>query len=540
MLSRREWIVAGACLLSLGAVAAFALAPRLQSLLEQAAHEHLRALEAQSGGARFDRVSVRFDGQTARVSGAVRSTADARRLIDSLREELRTPGNEQNPVARVEAGDDLAVRPLDPGWLLAALRGYDAEVIGVCASEAERSALEENLRRRWPTWRGKIQFALQVDPRRFDESAGWMLTVRQLPAPEARGRKSARLLAATIGGSWQDTVIEDNEAPPDELRAIGMSGNEWAERGRPRQESVRAHLLAETEWEIEQERLRKLPPAHVFLARRGDQVLLRGEVFDLEAKRALFSAVMTALPGSRILDDLRATGARRPASAPGVPAAEVLNGSKDGKACALGVPGRGWIALDWEEAPESPAWQASLPHGFDARELAADSAVVIDWLQGANAGIPALPVPPRPAFVTLAAYAGRVVVGGQLAEEALRAQLLEAVKRAYTSGWSVRDEVAVTGACASSPTIQHTVQSVPDAKPGERLLAVALPGQPWRRLPAEVLLEPAALTEEALPAGLPATLVTAALQNSLDEMRALGFDFATEPSDGKNHADDKP
>lgn len=532
-------MVAGGCLLLFWAVAGLVLAPRLLHRLEGAASAALGALEAQSGGARFDRVSVRFDGQRARLHGAVRSPADARRLLDTLRADLRTPGNNWNPVTAV-AADSLTVRPLDPGWLLAAVRGYEAEVVGVCASEAERRALEGSLRRRWPTWRGRIDFALQVDGRRFDESKDWLKTVQNLPAPEGRGRRSAKLLAAPIGGLWRETATDESATPPAALKTLGLSGAEWKERGLPLQTRVREHLLAEIAWEAEQERLRALPPAHVFLARRGDHVLLRGEVFDLEAKRALFSAVMAALPGCRILDDLRAAGARRPGSGPGVPAAEALATDKDGKVLALGLPGRDWTRLDWEVARDAEPWRDALPPGLDAKQVAEDSALVIDWLQGAHAGIPALPAPPRPAFVTLAAYAGRVVVGGQLAEEALRAQLLEAVKRAYPTGWSVRDEVEVTGACAASADVQHTAQSVPVAAAPKALLAVAIPGQPWRVLSERLLLDSAALAPDALPAGLTASLVTASLQPALEEMRALGFDFPNGPADGTPDSDDKP
>lgn len=540
MLSRREWIVAGSCLLSLWVAAVLVEAPRLRHKMQRAADSVLSKLEAPSGSGRFERVSLVFEGQTARVHGSVRSKDDAVMLLRALRHDLRTPGNPWNPVSRVSSEGSLAIRPFDPGWLLAALRGYDAEVIGVCASEAERAALEESLRRRWPAWRGKIQFALQVDPRRFDETADWLRGVQQFPAPEARGRKSARLLAARIGGPWEEVPLEDGEALPAGLRALGLSGGEWRERARPQLIRVRDHFQLEAAWEEEQERLRKLPPAHVFLARRGDQVLLRGEVFDLEAKRALFSAVMTALPGSLILDDLRATGARRPASGPGVPAVDILTGGKDGKAFALGTPGRDWTALDWDVAGDAQPWRTALPPGLDAEDLAADSAVVIDWLQGAHAGIPALPTPPRPPFVTLAAYAGRVIIGGQLAEEALRAQLIEAVKRAYPSGWSVRDEIEVSGACAASSTIQHTVQSVPAARPGGRLVAVAVPGQPWRVLSEDALSDSANLPADALPAGLPAAVVTASLQGSLEEMRALGFDIASGTPEDSAGTEDKP
>ncbi len=531
MLSRREWIVAGGCLLLFGAAAVLLSGPNLLHRLHSAAQDALNQLEAQAGGERFNRLSVVFEGQTARLHGTVRSNADAQLLVETMRNDLRTPGNPWNPVTRVAAEGSLRVRPLDPGWLLAAVRGFEVEIIGVCASNAEREALEEGLRRRWPTWRGKIEFGLQVDNRRFDEAADWIKTVRVLPAPEARGSQSAKLLAAAVGGAWQELPLEAAGAMPGPLQALGLSESEWRERVQPLQTRVREHLLAEAAWEAEQERLRRLPPAHVILGQRGDQVLLRGEVFDLESKRALFSAIMTALPGCRILDDLRASGERRPGPPLGVPETALIQTGEMKKTFLLGLPGGNWTPLDPKAGNDAASWRHDLPSGVEVAEIAEDHALVLDWLNGSHAGIPALPAPPRPAFITLAAYAGRVVVGGQLAEEALRAQLVEAVKRAYPAGWSVRDEVEVTGACATSATIQHTLQSVPVAAPDGSILAVALPGQPWRRLPESLLQGNSQLAPESLPGGLNTSLVTAALQPCLEEMRSLGLD--SPPTDDK-------
>lgn len=540
MMTRREWIWAGLGLLLFWAVAGLAVAPRLERRLNAAAAVLVERLDAEAGGVRFDRVKVTFDGQRARVTGAVRHEVDGRRLLAALREELRTPGNRWNPVAAVEVGQGLEVRPLDPGWIVVGIRGFEVEVVGGCATSAEREALDGGLRERWPVWRGEMETAVTVEDRRFEESGKWSKTVESMPRPVARGKAAARVLAARVGEALKDLPLDDADQI-DEVNELGVTMTEWQGKVRPLVAKVKLHAAEEAAWEIEQERLNGLPPPHVFLGRRGEQVLLRGEVFDLEAKRAVLSAIMAAFPGSRILDDLRAEGGRRPGSGLGALNPDLVGG-EGGKGFALGLAGREWVTLDWEVAREAKPWEEHLPVDLLADAVKEDSAVVIDWLQGANAGIPQLPAPPQPAFFTLAVFAGRVVVGGQVAEEGFRAQVVEAIKRAYPAGWVLRDEIAVSGRCVAVEGIQHTVLSVPVKNTGDEvLLAVVLPGQSWRLLPRAILADVGVLeTESLLPKALPAQVVAASLGDVLEEMRALGIHFPATTSQGVEQDDAKP
>lgn len=542
MLTRREGMLAGACLLLFAAVAVLWQAPSLERKLNESAAALVAALDQTAGGSRFDRISVRFDGRHALVSGAVRHEQDGRRLITALSDELRTQGNAANPVSRVTAVE-LGILPLPAGWLTAAVRGFDVEFIGICATTREREALENSLRARWPSWRGNVSFALQVDPRRFDEAASWLATVRALPAPEARGTKSARLLAAQLGGPWVDLPLGGKlpaTAPPAALLALGITSQEWQERLTPRHEQVRAHFLQEAAWQAEQERLAKLPPAHVFLGRRENLVLLRGEVFDIEAKRAVIAAVIAALPGTRLLDDLRANGERRPGPGLGaLDAAQILSG-KQGKSFALGLPGKVWSMLDWEIGREAQPWSALLPPGLEPAALLTDSAVVIDWLQGSNAGIPALPAPPQPAFLTLAVFDKQVLISGRLAEEALRAQVLAAVKRAYPSGFTLTDQITISGLTTASESVQHTTQSIPVPGQAPLLFAVARPGQAWTVLTAEAVAALSSQPETETVLGLPPQTVALAFTNAVEEIQALGLSFPEPPTRAKEVPDEKP
>lgn len=544
LLTRREKLIAGACLLLFAALAFFNLAPRLHSRLITAAAAKIQAIDQQTGGSRFDRVSLTFDGQRIFLAGAVRHHQDGLRLIHTFNHDLRTPANPFNPVSQVTATSTLQVKPLQSGWLVAAFQGFNAQVIGVCASSQERETLEQSILSRWPSWRGKINFALQVDTHRFDESPAWLATVRSLPSPEARGRKSAKLFATQIGRTWTDLPLSDPKTQPPpiptQLHDIAITSNEWLDRISPSHTNVLSYLKQETAWEIEQERLRNLSPAHVFIGKRGNQVLLRGEVFDIDSKRAIIASIIAALPDIRLLDDLRAEGARRPEPGLGSfhPTQALLE--KEGKAFALGLPGKPWSALDWEVARTAQPWSTLLPSGLDPKTLLEDSALVIDWLQGSNAGIPTLPTPPQPAFLTLAVYQDRILIGGRLAEQSLYTQILAAVKRSYPSGYTFSDQITISGSTEPSDSVQHTIQTIPVRKTDPLLFAVALPGRPWQTLsPSEVAALAALPIDQSVHGLSPQSLATS-FEPALEEIRSLGLSFPEPPSRANEQLDNKP
>ena len=161
--------------------------------------------------------------------------------------------------------------------------------------------------------------------------------------------------------------------------------------------------------------------------------------------------------------------------------------------------------------------------------LKLDGAVVANWVRGENAGIPRLAPEPRRPFFTLALYAGRAVLGGEVADEAERSLMLEAVKRAYPADWVVVDEVVVSGACGPMRNLEHALRSLPEP-PQEMppvLLAVTGGTGSWGTAPsAKVIWRTEALGEaEApwLPPGVAVGRVALAWQLPMEEIRALGL-----------------
>jgi hypothetical protein len=249
---------------------------------------------------------------------------------------------------------------------------------------------------------------------------------------------------------------------------------------------------------------------------------------------------MAALPEARLLDDLRANGTRRPDPGLGFfNPSETLSDTSD-KAFALGLPGKPWTPLDWEVARSAQPWSSLLPTGLDPKTLAEDSALVIDWLQGSNAGIPLLPTPPQPAFLTLAVYQDRIMISGRLAEQALHTQVLAALKRAYPSGFTIDDQIAVSGSTLASDSVQHTTQTIPVRQTNPLLFAVALPGKPWQTLSPTDVASLASLPIDQTLHNLPSQTLATAFAPALEEIRSLGLSFPEPPSHAKEDPGNKP
>ena len=69
-----RWIIATATFAACWCVGAFALLPRMEAKLLRAANEALTAQQTLTG--RLDRVQILFEGQTAKLTGKVRTAQD--------------------------------------------------------------------------------------------------------------------------------------------------------------------------------------------------------------------------------------------------------------------------------------------------------------------------------------------------------------------------------------------------------------------------------------------------------------------------------
>jgi hypothetical protein len=525
-MKRALWLTAGLCLLLCGLILFGVGLPWLQHQLLSQAQPLLASLDTGHGP-----VQLRFEGLRAVLTGQVRHARQRDELARLIHDRLGLPGGwlpEVRPVLGLR--NELVVVPYPPGWLALAVSGRHAELCGRLGTEIEARDAERLLSQRWLTAGGRVQARVTADPARFDEAPDFAATLNGSPTPPAAdGPDSAQLHLARAGGGWTRLPPEVTEERLREQRAaFGLQDADWPqvrlllERVRRTQELERARLA-------EARRQAGLPPPHLLLAARGDRLLVRGEVASLGLKRGLLNALIEALPAHRVLDDLRVNPERRSVTPfEPVPVEELPPpAATDDNRLLLGVPGAGWHILPprADAASLETAWRKPLPADLPPERLADDVRMAADWLRGDARGIPDLPVPAQPSFLTLALLPDRVILAGQLAEEPHRARLLEAVRRAY-AGRAVllTDGLLARGTCSPAASVEQTARSLPPLpRAGEPArLGFARPGEVWRSVKVDAaLLEPGGLgTSGLLPAGFPAAMAELSLLDAFEILRA--------------------
>lgn len=525
-MNRARWLLSAAALFALWLIGALVCLPLLQRDLETAA---LDALSRQPAlHRRLDGLHLEFAGQQARLAGSVRTQQDRSLIESTLREQVRLPapfsaglGRQLNPVSSVHS--EIEVIPSQPGWVLLAADGARARLLGTAANAYEARDLSHSIQETWSTRGGVSEGLPGTDPEHHDEAASVATTLRTLPSPQS----SAQAYLARIGQSWRELALHQSDtALFAEAHAQGVSEAEWQDQVLPALRVLRAAQERQQSTERERARLAGLPPGHLFIAVRDQQIILCGEVGTPAMKQAVLEEALKAFAPRRLHDEIRVSPTRRPSGDFGPITTALLpeKGRSGGKSCFLSISGDAWKPVDWQVAPREQSWKDSLPAGLDARLLQNDSALLSSWLHGDDTLSTASSQPTAPAFISLTLFGSRAILCGQVAEEAVRAQLIAAVRQAYGSKFLViSDHLHVQANCAPSGGIQHTLKSLPTppAQNTAAVLAIARPGSTWTRIPVtHDLVEAGGLARSGLlPAGLPAAAVEDLSAEAIEQLR---------------------
>lgn len=525
-MTRARWILSAASLFALWLMGALVCLPHLQRDLETAARDVLSqqsALRDRMGGLRLV-----FDGQQARLTGSVRTQEDRRLVENTVRDRVRLPapfsaslGLHLNPVSAVQS--EVEVIPSPPGWMLLAADGDHARLLGTAANALEARDLAHSVQEAWSIRGGMSEGMPGTDAANHDEAASVATTLRTMPSPQT----SVQAYLARIGQSWQElTLSQSDTALLAEARALGVSDAEWENQVRPALDVLRATQQRQHLTQAESERLGRLPPGYLFLAVRDQQIILRGEVGTHAMKQEILEDALTTFASRRLHDEIRVSAQRRPSGEFGPITTALLpeEGKAGGKSCFLSFSGEAWKSVDWQITPREQSWKDELPTGINARLLEDDSTALSNWLQGDESNSPAPSQPTDPAFIALALFGTKALVSGQVAEEAVRAQLIAAVRQAYSPPFIViSDQVHVRGSCEPSGSILNTLKSLPPP-PATQIavvFAVAKPGGTWTLIPmTRELLEAGGLAKSGLlPAGIPAGVVEDLTAETIEQLR---------------------
>jgi hypothetical protein len=520
-------LIIGLWLLAFWLVAALVVAPGIEGDLAAAASQATgRAVTG------YAPPSVGFRGQHAVVKGRVRREEQRREILAILEKQVRVagrPGLGFNPVQSVK--DELQTAPYPPGWLLIAANGMRGLLLGRTASEPEARDLAVQIGGRWAEQGGYLDNRLRADPGSHDEAEDVQPTLSRMPMPRAdAGGDSAQIQFARIGGGWQRLLLDaQDEALREMVMVSGLAGSDWEQVILPAIQNVRRYQFEQRALAAETERQSRLPPPHLFMAVRDGRLLLRGEVATLALKRELLNNLISSFPDNRVLDDVRVNPQRRavadfgPISTALLPAADDKSATA-GKALHLGLPGKAWEPVDFLVAGDARPWGGRLPKDLPAEMLQEDSRMVIEWLQGSARGIPKLSIRQQPGFLTLTLLPDKVILAGQVAEEPVRSQIIEAARQRYAGRALVMaDSLMARGTCEPSADVQQTLRSLPDL-PGLNsmgTLAFARPGAVWSTRPAtgQMILPGAIAASGLLPQDFPAAMAEDTFLDGFDHLR---------------------
>ncbi|MHB1079689.1 MAG: hypothetical protein ACYC67_09810 [Prosthecobacter sp.] len=525
-MTRARWILSAATLFALWLVGALVCLPHLQRDLETAAQEVLSqqpALSKRLGG-----LHLEFDGQKAHLTGSVRTPADRSLIETTVRDQVRLPtplsfglGRSLNPVGGLQS--EVEVIPSPPGWILLAADGAHARLLGTTANAYEARDLARSVQEAWSLRGGVSEGMPGTDAENHDEAASISTTLRTVPAPQSR----AQAYLARIGQSWKELTLGKSDAELlTEARALGVSEDEWQQQVRPALDELRATQQQQLLTQAKSEHLARLPPGYLFIAVRDQQIILRGEVGSTAMKQEILEDALAAFAPRRLHDEIRVSAERRPSGDFGPITTALLpqEGKAGGKSCFLSFSGEAWKPVDWQVAPREQSWKNDLPSGLDARLLQNDSTWLSNWLQGDDSHSPAPSQPRDPAFIALTLFGTKAFVSGQVAEEAVRAQLIAAVRLAYGAQYIVfSDGVHVSGDCEPSGSILHTLKSLPPppAAGSAGMFALAKPGSTWTLIPVtRELVEAGGLAQPGrIPAGIPAAVVEDLAAEAIEQLR---------------------
>jgi hypothetical protein len=472
--------------------------PRIQERVQQ---EALRALQ-EANDMRDVQVSV--SGRTALLTGTVPSEAAATRAVEIVSAGSLLSGSIKS---------DLDARPPPAGWFLLGLAGERIYLTGaVSSSEESREVLEET-RRQHEKPGVRVIVSVQVDADRFSLPDSLHRTAKAIPTARSGLRTNQGALAfARSGEGWKLLPTDAESAVMRAIPTPQADTKETAALVSPIVKAVKEYDMAQLAAKTERERLASLPPPFLILMMEDDAWLLRGEVGSAEAKSEMLASILGQHTDKRVLDEIRVSAQRNPFAD-----LRVLTSSLDdlpetaGESTAhVGLPGHGWLRCDLSE-PEPAAI-------IQQKTTAADAALVVKDMLAARREIEtvrAAEADDLPAFLTLILLPDRVIICGELPDEASRSQTLAAARSAYP-GLILTQDIRLNVRGAPARGLQHTLRALPPARtiPPEGLLAFATPGEIWsQRSASEKLLT----TEGVAASGLiPGNALT---QRAIDTLR---------------------
>ena len=486
----------------------------LESLAQQTLAKHPEAT-------RLSGVQVTFQGQDAHLTGKVRH-GPMRALAEQIvRENLRSPNRlsgSLNPVATVQ--NDIMIEPLPPGWLILATTPERVDLLGTTGSEVERDEIVKAVKTQCAQPGREFHSLLRVDDQTVEPSHQLEQTLSDLERAVRTADPKGAAITAQVGDVWRNLYISDLASSRSLLVDYGINNTEWGQAILPVLTRAQKSWEDRNNAELEAARQAKLPQPHLYLGFKGDSVLVRGIVGTQALKTQIIEAALKAYPQKRVIDQVSISTNRRPV----VDATTILlffpvpPPDEKTRQFAFAVPEQGWKTAPVPMNDFDTVAAGMVPKGFEPSLIEADQAALLKWLETKEDVV----IPTLKPYLTLAVFGGRVWLRGEVAEEATRTQIVEAVRRAYPNHLLVQF-VRLNPKSTPTEGPLQTALSLPPApdstSPG--ILGFVVPGEIWRTVEVTpALLEPNGVSRSGLvPAGPAFQIAAEDFSEALDALR---------------------
>jgi osmotically-inducible protein OsmY len=471
-------------------------------------------------------------GRHVYLEGIIHRESDRQRACDLVMKETRLEGTLEAgatiPPASQVTAERVVLDPRPVGWGVLAASSDVIRLRGATGSEFEAQSIATSLTSDTAISR-LLHNNLATEHDALVEADDLQPTLTS-PLPLTEKELQASVLAfARWGQPWQTLDLDQPlEAIRRRLVELGLPADTWTAGVSTEVERVRDARFNWRTSEAQRQNLNRQPPGHVVLAVRADTILLRGELGSPSLCRLVADAVKH-LPGDRrVIDEIVHNSRRRPESdaqrlATTLP---TLPGGLLTKVLAVGTPSAGWKAIDLatvDVEDESTLGIKQLPEGLDPRLVLPDVLACLRWIHSIDDS-PMRPTDARPLpHLIIAAVADRIYVRGAVAEESTRSQLENAARKFYSSR-TVDCAIHVDANCEPSADILQTTTAlpVPPAINTTGMLAIAVPGWPWKAKPmrADFLDSDGLTRSNLLPDYVTSAQVMPDLIGIADEVRA--------------------
>jgi hypothetical protein len=324
---------------------------------------------------------------------------------------------------------------------------------------------------------------LEVDETAIAECDALQTTLDTTPQLAATGLSLPSVHVVNLGEPWKHLDLQQPFDPLlKELPHVAMAARESEDQLRRLLRYQLDIAAVEASKQKEQQRIEKLPPAHLIVAQRAGNVLLLGSLGSMEQKQLFLQALRQG--GTEPVDELLISKQRRPQDSL-ASLAKSLRPLPELEAEVVRIAFAGdkeWSTLahrDLDERDPGPQMMESLGASRPIALLVPDMQKMLHWLHSVDSWEPK-PVAAPSGHLWLVQVGSSVLLRGTVPDEGSRTQLEAAARQRY-AGRELKVDLFTDGSLPPCGTVLTTCNALPERTALDTMgtVSFALPGEAW-------------------------------------------------------------